>query len=417
MNTSTSRIVTAHEFRKAHVLLDGVENPEALYSGYFPQVRGGQINLPGGGQGAAFSGYNEAGDVFDRTVDGVPFADLWAEFNETLQMHNQHRSQMINLLSSPINDIVVPFWNQIPDDVEFEEATEYGEPVGIRTPTPRFRGFPMRYYDLAIRYTWRYLAEASADQVRALHNSALEKDLRLQYQVVMQALFNHQNTTVLMSNTLDAENDAVKNGQTVTVFRLYNGDGEVPHRWKTYSHDGSHNHYLASGGATVTPANLETMEDHLVHHGFKEAGRAFVLLVNRQQAKAIRGFRAGADGASYDFIEASDMATRDWITGPQPGPEWIGSYGYWLIREEDIMPPGYMLGMATSGPNSGLNVVGVREHWNPAVRGLTAIGGPRESYPLIGSFYQHALGAGVQDRASAVVMQVTAGSYTPPTFV
>lgn len=410
-----TEIITAAQFRRQHLTLPGAENPEALYSGHFG-VRGGQVNLPGGGTGAAPAGYNEAGDVFDRTVDGVPFADLWAEFNETIQMHNSYRSQMINLLSSPVSQIVVPFWNGIPDNAEFEEATEYGEPVGIRTPTPRFRGFPLRYYDLAIRYTWRYLAEADSEQIRALNNSALEKDLRLQYQTIMQALFNNTNTTVLMNNTLDAENDGLKNGQTVTVFRLYNNDGEVPPRWKTYTHDGTHTHYLASGGTTVTPANLETMEDHLVHHGYKEAGRSFVLLVNRQQAKVIRGFRAGSNGASYDFIEASDMATRDWITGPQPGPEWIGSYGYFLIREEDVMPQGYMLALATSGPESDVNVVGVREHWNPAVRGLKLLGGPRDTYPLVGSFYQHAIGAGVQDRGSAVIMQVTNSSYTVPTF-
>ena len=44
--------------------------------------------------------------------------------------------------------------------------------------------------------------------------------------------------------------------------------------------------------------------------------------------------------------------------------------------------------------NAPVNVVGVREHGNSAVRGLKLIGGPREGYPLIGSVYQHALEAG-----------------------
>lgn len=411
-----TRVLTLDEYRKLHLPLDGVENPEALFEGSFG-VSGGQINLPGGGTGTPSSGYNEAGDVFDSTVDGVLFTQLWAEFEETLNYHNVYRQELIGLLASPVSNIVEPFWNGIPDDVEFEEATEYGEPTGIRTPTPRFRGYPLRYYDLAVRYTWRFLAEAEADRIRALHNSALEKDLRLQYQMVMQALFDDTNTTVLMNNSLDAENDGIQTGQTVPVFRLYNADGEVPQRWKSYEHDGTHTHYLTTAGASLAPVDIETMEDELVHHGFKESGRAFVLLVNRAQGKTIRGFRQGVNSASYDFIEATDMATRDWITGPQPGPEWIGSYGYFLIREEDALPPDYMLALATAGAGQPANVVGVREHWNPAVKGLKLLGGPREGYPLIGSFYQHALGAGVQDRASAVVMKVTAGAYTVPTFI
>jgi hypothetical protein len=304
----------------------------------------------------------------------------------------------------------------------FEEATEYGEPVAIRTPEPRLRGYPLRYYDLAIRYTWRYLAEADASQIRALNNSALEKDLRLQYQVIMQALFNNANGTVQLGSVLNSTG-AVTAGQTIPVHRLWNADGEVPPRWKTYQHDGTHTHYLVSGGATVTAANLETMEDHLLHHGYFEAGRTFVLLVNRAQSKVIQGFRAGTGGATWDFIPAAAQAWRGTLVGPAPNPGpwnegWVGSYGHFMVREEDIIPAGYMIGLASGGPNAPTNLVGVREHPNPAVRGLKLLQGSQHDYPLIGSFYHHALGAGVSDRGSGIVMQIKAsGTYDIPTWL
>lgn len=413
-------LITPAEYRRLGLKLEGVENPEALFEGPFA-IRGAQVSGLGG-TGAPSSGFNEAGDIFTATIDGINLGDLWAEFQETLNMHNVYRTQLIQYLSTAVTNIVEPWWQSIPDDAMFEEATEYGEPVAIRTPEPRLRGYPLRYYDLAIRYTWRYLAEADSAQVRALNNSALEKDLRLQYQVIMQALFNNVNGNVQLGNILNSSGAAVA-GSTIPVHRLWNADGEVPPRWKTYVHDDTHTHYLVSGGAAVVPANLETIEDHLLHHGYFEAGRTFVLLVNRAQSKVIQGFRAGTGGATWDFIPAAATAWRGQLVGPAPSPGgitdgWVGSYGHLLVHEEDIIPAGYMLGVASGGPDSPTNLVGVREHPNPAVRGLKLLQGSQHDYPLVGSFYHHAMGAGVADRGSGIVMQVKAsGDYSVPTWL
>lgn len=409
------KILTPTEYRR--LVLQGGYNEEealALFRGNFG-IEGGAVPRIAGGRGAPPAGYNEAGDAFQFTVDGVALGDLWDEFRETIRIHNEYRQDWIGWLSGPETNWVSPFWNGLPDGNEFEEATEYGEPVGIRTPTPKLRGFPMRYYDLAIRYTWRFMAEADSEQIRSLNNSALEKDLRLQYQIVMQSLFSNVNGSVQLESSLNTNGD-IKPGGLIPVHRLYNADGEVPNRWKNYAHDGTHTHYLTSGGATVTPANLEAMEDHLVHHGHLQDGRTFILLVNRQQSKTIQGFRQGVNGATWDFIPSKQWAFRDNLVGEQPAEEWAGSYGKWLIKEEDSTPSGYMIGFATNGRDLDTNIVGVREHWNPSVKGLQLLPG-RDTYPLLGSFYQHALGAGVRDRGGAIIMQITAGAYVIPTFI
>ena len=61
--------------------------------------------------------------------------------------------------------------------------------------------------------------------------------------------------------------------------------------------------------------------------------------------------------------------------------------------------------------------VGLREHVNTSLRGLRLVKGPNPDYPLIDSFYQRGFGTGVRQRGGAVVMKITAGSYSAPTFV
>jgi len=85
--------------------------------------------------------------------------------------------------------------------------------------------------------------------------------------------------------------------------------------------------------------------------------------------------------------------------------------------EEDMIPAGYMLMIASGGRFAERNPIGLREHENEALRGLKLI--PQfERYPLREAFYHHALGAGVRHMAAGVVMQIKAsGSYEIPSLV
>ena len=74
-----------------------------------------------------------------------------------------------------------------------------------------------------------------------------------------------------------------------------------------------------------------------------------------------------------------------------------------------------MIGLVSGGRFADRNPVGLREHEHAGLRGLKLI--PSfERYPLRESFYHHALGTGVRHRAAGVVMKITAGSYSVPTF-
>jgi len=361
-------------------------------------------------------GTNTEGDVLTQTIDGRDLNEVWREFQAALGAWNAGRSTLMNALtfsvSAPIEDVP-----QLAMD-DFEEASEFGEPKGIRGGGFFSIGYDFKWYDIAARFTWKFLAEATAAQVEAIGNQVLEADNRLMFNKVLKSIFNNVDRTTSIRNT------------AVAVYPFYNNDGTVPPPYKNYTFAGTHQHYITSGAATIDSGDMDDMETHLMHHGYgRQAGSTMIMLVNRTELATMRGFRV-ATGASYDFIAGAGQAP--WllptITGgvvvPQGagvpaqvnGLDVAGRYGPWLVVEEDYMPPGYVLGFATGGDNSATNPVGIREHQNAALRGLRLVKGRTPDYPLIDSFYNRGFGTGVRHRGAGIVMQVTAsGTYTIPT--
>lgn len=357
------------------------------------------------------AGFNERADVV-RAADGADINEFWQEIQKTIAMRNSQKNSIINFLTykvtSPISQVTVP------DEGEFEEASEYGQPVGIRTGATRFwRGYDFKFYDLAIRYTWMFLAEADQAQLQTLNNTALEADTSLIFMRVMRTLFNSLNMVGVGVNN-----------EPVTAFKFYNGDGEVPPAYKGTSFAGTHNHYVTTGSATLTSAHVDTLSGLLEEHGYTlPKGYRLVLWVNKQEAAIIRNFKT-ATGAKWDFVPNPALyGGKIWVPndgkyvgGPEgvlPGE--IGTYGAFHVIEEEYVPAGYMAAIATGGPDNISNPIGLREHENPAYRGLKIIPGARSDYPLIDSFYRRGIGTGIRHRGAGAVMQVTAsGTYTIP---
>lgn len=369
-----------------------------------------------GGAGPGPEGYNETADILIKTVDGEDLNTLYEEFMATLRILNAQRSPIIEWLTFPVT---TPYEEIMPAVTEdFEEADEFGQPVGIRLGAPWNMGYDLRYFDLGIRYTFRFLGRAPAAQIRALNNSALDADQRLLLRTVLTQLFDNTNRSATLEST----------GTAVTVRPFYNGDVTAlpvaPPAWKSYTHTNTHTHYMGSGGATVVSGDLDDMYDHIYHHGYVASGVDLFLLANRQEAKTIRTFRV-ATGATYDFfpVVGSVQGTMfGTLIGSLPGvaagapqvfPGHIGDYGPIHIVEEDIIPAGWMVLIASGGTRDPGNPIGLREHENEALRGLKLI--PQfERYPLRESFYHHAVGSGTRYPGKGVVFKITAGAYTVP---
>lgn len=391
-----------------------VADPDALTA---HRLKSGSVLLEIKG---AERGFNERADVLLRAADGTDLNDFWDEANAAVAARNAQRNRLIDQLTFRVTDmaerVTVPAGGE-----DFEVASEYGLPKGIRTsPGNTFwRGYDFEFYDLAVRYTWMYIAEADIRELRAVTNQALEADNRLVFSRILRTLFNPINSTGLTDESIP-----------VTVYKFYNGDGEVPPQVGATTFLGTHNHYVTTQGmgtsATLNPASVTGMQNHLDHHGYTMlAGYRKVLWVNTQEYEVIRTWRV-ASGAPWDFIPddtrtgggvwVPDGSGGRYVGAPQGRvADQVGTYGPWHVALNDLIPAGYLVGIVTGGPDNISNPIGLREHRNPAFRGLSLIPGNRNGYPLIESFYQRGLGTGIRHRGAGVVMQVSGNAtYTVP---
>lgn len=357
-------------------------------------------------------GYNAAGDVLTQTADGRDLNDIWSEFQATLAIANESRQRLIDLLTYPVTNVIedVPQFG----GGDFEEMSEFGVPRGVR-PTSEVLslGYTFKWYDLAARYTWQFLAESTAAQVEAVHQTALDADNRLVFQKVMETLFRPTNRLANIK------------GQNYNVFTFYNADGNAPPKYKNNTFDGTHTHFRTTGALTVDSGDLDEIMDDFRSHGYSpENGTTQFVMVNNVEATVIRQFRVSG-GAKYDFIPAVGqpgliVPNQEGLLGTQPASNFrglnvIGSYGTLLVIEEDYIPAGYMVALASGGAASLNNPIGIREHQNAGLRGLKLLKGRDNDYPLIDSYYARGFGTGVRQRGAGLVMQVTnAASYTAP---
>lgn len=354
-------------------------------------------------------GYNAMADVLKTTIDGQDLNDIWAEFQETLDLQNDAQTALASLFTFDTT-LAAELVAQSFGGDDFEKASEYGVPTSLRPTSELVKmGYPMQWYDKATRFTWRALANMSAAQVSAIHAQALAADNRLVFKTIMQRVFN-ATTTV--------------NEDGTSVFGFWNGaDGTPP------DHDGdsfspTHTHYLTSGAATVVSGDVDELVETVAHHGFglRANGDRIIVLANPIEADVIAGFRV-ADGDKFDAIpttEAPAFITAETIQGARPPGTFNGltvACGYgdaWVVSDRQV-PIGYVVALATGGPNSDRNPLGFRQAVQPDLQGLLQIPGGSANYPLIDSYYSRAFGVGARQRGAGAVMQITAsGTYSAP---
>lgn len=363
-------------------------------------------------------GYLTEGDVRFKTSDGVSYDDIWALFTNSLDSYNKEKQKIVQLLTYPVQAQV----EMVPKigEFKFESASEFGVPTSVRTDV-QFNQFAYDFddYDLAMRYTWKFLRDGSANTIKAIHNQALVADKKLIFRKVMEAIFDN--------NTRTAEIE----GLVYNVHPLYNADGVVPPSYNGQTFSGSHNHYLVSGATSIDSEDLELGFDHITEHGYtQEAGTQLVVIAGKAIVKEIRKFKAGSTNnnsktAQWDFIPAPNQPAQfvtgaEGLLGERPPNNWNGlpvqgSYGNALIIEHPLIPANYCLILASGGLLANTNLVGLREHASPEWRGLRMLPGNQARYPLIDGFYQRSLGTGIRQRGGAVVIQTKAsGDYDVP---
>lgn len=364
-------------------------------------------------------GYHTAGDLVTVTNDGIDLNALWGIYQESMSMYNEAMDRLSALFTFPVVNPI----ETVPQvgEAQFEEATEFGEPRGNRIELDYFQlGYDFKNYDTATRYTWMFLRDADARQVDAIHQEILRADRRLVFRKIMESIFDNRNRVTDIRN------------QNFNVYPLYNGDGTIPPSYKGTAFDGDHDHYVVSGNTAIDSSDVEDAYSHIAEHGFGlENGTVFVMLANKTQVKQMRSWRAGSVSgnsvvANYDFIPAANQPTMilpnaEGLLGSLPpdtfkGLRVVGSYADILIIEESYIPAGYFFMFGTGGAANLQNLVGFREHVNPAYRGLRLLPGNQQRYPLVEGYYARSFGTGIRQRAGGVVVQIKAsGDYDIPT--
>lgn len=375
-----------------------------------------EMGLPFGADTAG--GYASEGDIVYTTSDGVDINQLWDEAQAALAIWNGGRSKLVSLLTYPVQNEI----ESVPQvgEARYERASEYGEPEGERLKIGYFQlGYDFDDYDRATRFTWKFLRDADARQVRAVHNALLQADEVNVFKNTMAAIFDNRNRTADIRN------------RNYNVYPLYNADGTVPPKYRGTTFLDTHSHYMVSGGATIDSGDLEDAYENIAEHGYTiEAGTQLVCLMNRTQLREVRKFKMGEENnnsavAEYDFIPSRNQPAQfleapTGLLGSLPPDSWnglkvYGSYADILLIEEPFIPEGYFVMFGTGGAGNLQNLVGLREHKNPIYRGLRILPGNDQRYPLVESYYTRAFGTGIRQRAGAVVMQVKAsGNYEIP---
>lgn len=363
--------------------------------------------------GDFLGGFNTEGDVRYRTTDGVSYNDLFTEFDDTLTIWNQHQTGLAALFTYNVVDEVETVSSV--GQAQFEKASEFGVPKAARVGVGYYQlAYGYEDWDVALRYTWKFLRENPAANIRAEHDRILEAHNRQIFTETLSAIFDNRSRTTEV------------NGLGFSVYPLYNGTGPKPPDYNGQVFPSDHTHYLVSGAVLLDSEDIEGVIGTLTEHGYgKRSGTQIVFLVNQAVIDVVSLFRKGVANsngktARYDWIPAPSQPAQftvnaDGLLGTQPPDTWnglviAGSYGNAWFVEEASIPAGYLLAVASGGVQSISNLVGIRQHANPAWRGLRLMPGNQSNYPLIEGFYQFGMGTGIRQRGGATVMMIGTGT-------
>ncbi|MDP0398754.1 hypothetical protein [Tsukamurella strandjordii] len=376
-------------------------------------------------------GYSTEGELVParvtETSDGVDLNVIWQDHMTALSMVNEKRNTLANLLSYKTTESALAVAQSPDNGVKFEDASEFGIPQSYRVVQDYIRmGIGFKDYDLRSAYTWKFLRDASAQQVDAILAAGIAADNRLVTGSIFNRLFNPAPTVAEDTN--------------LTVYGLYNGtDGMVPPAYLGKEFPANTNHYFSTHSTVLDSRDIEDGMKLLTDKGYgtKSSNSTLLIIANEATLEVMTDWRRGlpsrapeageteAPTARYDFVlsaGAPAYLTDEQVIGkiaPESfnGLDVIGSYGPAMVVTNHLIPAGYVLVLATGGPNSDLNPVAFREH--PAVnyQGLRTIAGNQNSYPLIDSFLSRSFGVGVARRGAAACIQVTTSpTYTAPIF-
>lgn len=293
-------------------------------------------------------------------------------------------------------------------DAEMLDVDEYGDAPTQKTGPGAPVAFPLGKKQHNIGWTEEFFLKGSVAEVRTRLLAAETAHKRALIRGVKRALYGAANYT-----TVDALGRP--QGVTLTVRRLWNGDGSViPAGPNGETYDGStETHYTAE--ATLSAAGLRASVRKVLLKGNDNAPRIAINLADVETVSALDGFVA-AVSANININPTTGGVIPVADRGPV-GNRMIGTFDDVPVYVKPWAVAGYALTYDAGAPSK---VLRMRQEPIPSLQGLRLINpdeSGHKSHPLYAQVAEARFGFGVHNRGAAAVHEFGSDStYTSPTI-
>lgn len=350
-----------------------------------------------------------------RPVLEVGQADIYKQIREVLAAYEETTNAVIGTLADRGTTITENYAYGAGGGF-LQPSAEFGQRLATRVEYGEFQvGYPIARYSDRAMFTPEYLLRATVADVQAKTVDALIKDQNTLWRGVVAAMFD--NTNYSFVDPAD-----IGGGQgTLGVKRLFNADSSEGHIFVNgvQVDIGTLNHYKTSGSGSFNTAAFTLAKTTLKDVGLGSDVVYFISEADELTVRALADFiPVDPDNGLTIAYNPLLQPTRSIVKNPK-AIGVIKNLGEVVMLS--FIPTGYIVAMDRNADKP----VFIRESDLAELRGFKLTGdevvsensvldGPN---PMLNKYWSRIFGAGVRNRANAVVVQITAsGSYTAPTF-
>ena len=329
-------------------------------------------------------------------ADGTTYAAIVAELNAALGALNA------DLSSDPLWGTLVSFTDQ--PEVEYrvggtggmERHTEYGRPEPQRAATEGHM-LPLKKWDRGLGWTWDYLKDARADQVRADIALAIQ-DARDRWRVELLTRLLQRGDD---SGALNGLGTSGYSPGFATAAASTSVDF-LPPTWGGTAFTTAHEHYIGISGGAFTQAAFQDMRAELREHGHQPPYDVLIGLSDEVAVRALTGFVPVAQ-QMVAYGNTTSLATFGAEADEINGSYYIGMYEDSRVRVVPGIPQYYGFAYKTYGQNNQRNPLRIRVERGRSRPTFYAMTDPRASNatsPIQYLMFYGEFGVGVGDRTN-----------------
>lgn len=318
-----------------------------------------------------------------------------------LDAHNRKYADIVGLYAAPVTERETAEGTGNLLQGRMEPADEYSRVRTQKDANPAKVAFPMEGFQYAIGMTAEFLRRASPAEIvtralgaQAAHRVALIDGMRY-------ALFLPTNRTV---------NDYLKDDMALNLKALYNGDGAVPRNGPNGElFTSTHNHYVATAGATLTGPDLDALIVNVAEHNGNADIRLHINVAQETTVRGLTGFVPAADPRIVSPNTAPVAATA--LVLGNRGNRIVGYYNGAEVWVKPWVPASYVLAVDVAAP---IRALGMRVPEQEGERGLIARA-EITTFPLQARYWDARFGFAARNRSAAAVLYIGAGgTYVAP---